>query len=1012
MADVSLAFSGYRIIRLLGSGGTARVFLATKKDDDRYYALKVPLHDDAESSLQFLSLIEREYQLIGQYTYPGLVRIIGLDEVDQPLPFLTMEYCPGTTLDKVDKIDSVDALLNIISSVSINLFYLKLVGLSHGDLKPHNIFLTTEIEEYSGNHIIYTKISDFSLALKSNEEKADRLGIGTIGYIAPETAEYNTLDHKSDIFSLGITAYWLATGKHPFMEDEKDPVRINSLIKEFHPPPPIEINDALPEGLSDLIMTMLEKEPESRPQDSFEICERLSEIGSKYPFEKMIRPKHLIDIANSVSNETILNEDIFAFGEDVTEKLLNRAGNDKAKLRNVLEVNFTRNLLKWQSGKLYFDRDAEQVILPHRVQKWNRVSFHRLPYSSRKRIILTSIAGGLEEAASIGMVTDPKQKELITRPHLHYVGTNISKATLRRFANRLAETASNIFHNELLAARLYIKAGNIEKGYSITLDAANLLINRNSYQQAIDLLRALEALCREKNDIAKLRIALMEIGDIEKTIGEASRAEQTYMKIIELYEGCPTDRLLAETYKDLGDLYKIKQEYEEGIKALRKAERLYTELDDQLELSHTLNNIGNILSIDSQYGDALVNYRKALKIQRRLKVGIDVASTLSNMAAIFYIRGRYERTLRLFSLALALQREIGNAGEIARTLNNLGFLYYDMGNFDSAMDALNESMALNRQIGSKKELLFNLENMTTIMLSAGRLKDALGLLKEGMTLSGDLGDKPHKAILTSNMAAAQKRMGYYGQAMQSINHAIELIKEIDDDYNLINALIELADLYFRLNDRENAVKTADSVLNLASKNNDKKALILYHILRGEFLNDIESMNEAISIAEKINAGRIGNIARLKLTKLLISNEDYKRGLTILDELSRIFVEGNSDIQNACFFNLSGTYRQATGDMNEAKACFERGYRLATASALLPEAVDAAANLGMINSKMGDHETSFKYYRKALNGLKTIADDIKDEDLKKSFLSDGKIASMAGEIKKLSILLGQKKKAGT
>jgi len=136
MARNSFSPGGYEIIRFLGSGGTAHVYLAQRLSDSRLQALKMPLDDTSPSREKFLPLIRREHDLIGQLRYPGLVRVWGVNEMEATLPFLTLEFCPGVTLDQIGEPDTRELLLNIISSISINLYFLRLAGLSHGDLKP------------------------------------------------------------------------------------------------------------------------------------------------------------------------------------------------------------------------------------------------------------------------------------------------------------------------------------------------------------------------------------------------------------------------------------------------------------------------------------------------------------------------------------------------------------------------------------------------------------------------------------------------------------------------------------------------------------------------------------------------------------------------------------------------------------------------------------------------------------------------------------------------------------
>lgn len=994
---------GYDILRSLGSGGTAKVFLAKKNGHIKPVALKTPFEENLEIN-KFTELIRREINLIGNLKYPGLLRAMKLDTENERKPFLVLEYCPGITLDQLKQTDSPTLIMNLLSSIAINLYYMDLAGLSHGDLKPQNIFLWGQPEGFSDNHLPYTKISDFSLGKKHDENVDDRLGLGTVGYIAPETYEHNILDCRSDIFALGVISYILVTGRHPFINDDNDPVVITARVKEHQPPAPIEFNGTISKKLSELIMQMLEKRPDCRPQNGYHICSLLEKFGSSYPYKQAIRPKYVIELFARGDNKRLLGSKSFALNEIVIERLLDFAGDDRDMLRGILEINFSQNKLVWQEGRLTFNCPVNQIIYPQRIRNYYVRSFHRLPHSIKRQKILSAIAGDVNTARSIGLINEADNADDTIRPYLYYLRSKLSEVTVKRYADKLADSALNKYNNKLIASRLYIKSGNIEKAYNLTLDAANELINENKHSEALTLLASFDKLCLNKNEYDKRRIVLMTIGDTQKTIGEAARAEKTYKQLINLYENLPPDKLLAETYKDLGDLYKIKQNYEEGIKVLREAERLYNLLNDHLELSHTLNNIGNIRLITGKFQEALIAYRKALKIQRRLKNDHDAASTLNNIGSLFFFKGMYKRTLGLFLQALKIQRKIGNAGEIARTLNNMGYLLFEMGDIDKALEALQESNMLNRKIGSKKELLYNLENLTAIMLAGGKLKEAIDYLKDGMALSRELSDNPHTAVFIMNMGIAQKRMGYYGQALENFEKAMNIIEEISDTYQLTLCQTEIAELYIRINDRVKAERLLDEISGKVTEINDNKFTTIVYLLQGKTKGNRSLIEKAISIAIENNATRNKNLARLSLAELLIQQSDFGRAGELLNDLSNVFVEGNSDIENSFYLNLRGVLCRNDDNPESAISFFNKALNEARQCSQLPEQIICHQNLGKLYSEINDPQAAYNHFRKAMEAVKIIAGDIKDEDLRKKYLSDGRVPQLAEAVRKLSAIL--------
>nr|MBN2277155.1 serine/threonine protein kinase [candidate division Zixibacteria bacterium] len=1010
MTAEGLTPGNYIIDRILGSGGTARVHLARKKNNNRPLAFKTILNNIPEDINQFIALINRENSLIGGLSYPGLVRIMEINTENSSTPYIILEYCPGLTLDVIPIIDDHHIFLNVLSALSINLYYLRLAGIYHGDIKPQNIFLTGRIDDYAGSTLRYTKISDFSLARRDTENKDSRLGIGTVGYMAPETIDSGILDHRSDLFACGVVAYQLATGQHPFLNHETDPVRINAAVKEQEPPEPNRIRPNLDKAISNTIMTLLHKSPKFRPTDGYSLCEYLEKLGATFPFRKCIRPKHILEIMAGKTTNEILASAPLTMDAPIRETLLEYCGNQQSRLRNILEINFQMGRLQWSNGKLGFSCPPAGIIFPNRLRKLDRIRFHSLPYSRKKKIVLTALTGDIPRAMSIGIISEKDVTEFVTRPLLNYARHGLSDTTVRRFAGKLADYALETYLDDILAAGLFIKAGNIERGFSVTIDAANKLINDNKNDQALELLQSMADLCRLENDREHLARILMEIGDIEKMIGDTDRAGKTYYEIINLYKNLPPDRLLAETYKDLGDLYKLKRDYARGIEALLEAKKIYGTLDDQLELSHTLNNMGNIYTISSQFRKALKSYFAALKIQRRLDAKADMASTLNNIGSVCYFQGRLKRSSRLLEQTLELLRRIGNAIEIARTLNNLGYVLYELGECDRALEYLNESSQLNRKIGSKKELLFNLENLTLVMLGAGQLKESIAYIKEALSLADDLNDEQMTAVFLTSMAVAQMKMGFYGRAYQNFQKAVGIYEKIDDSNSYITCLVELAGLFFKLNQREQASQFAYKGKNLAEKSGNKKGVIQTNLILGEIAGDIEILKESLNLAVPLHSPITTNQIMLRLAASYLQKGEIENARNTLEQLSEYFGDGHSNLDNANYYNMWGKISGSLNNGTEARRYFEKAIRLASDSHLILEKIDALSALGKLCFENRDFEESYRFYKEAVGSIRTIAADIKEERYRRTFLENECIIYVSTAVKKLGEILSQKKKA--
>ena len=240
-----------RFLEPLGRGGTADVAKAHATHLNRTVAVKYPLQISDDPTIDFASLAKREWDLIGGARFPGLVRLWEAPSRDPD--YLLLELCPGPTLDTVPKIDSLETALAILSAVATGLEFLNAAGLVHGDLKPHNIFLPPEWATLPPESLFYVKLSDFSLGRRLDEPETIRAGLGTVGYMAPETIADRITSHRADLFALGVMAYQLVTGEHPFLKGDIDPVRVNSARSRsrVHSPEGTETRPAASTGVVD-----------------------------------------------------------------------------------------------------------------------------------------------------------------------------------------------------------------------------------------------------------------------------------------------------------------------------------------------------------------------------------------------------------------------------------------------------------------------------------------------------------------------------------------------------------------------------------------------------------------------------------------------------------------------------------------------------------------------------------------------------------------------------------------
>lgn len=340
----------YEVIKKIGAGGMANVYMAKDYKLGRFVAIKV-LKEEFSSDENFLRKFDIEAQAVAGLLHPNIINVYDVG-IEENIHYIVMELADGITLKEYIRNKK---RLTAADTVNFSIQIAEAIGCAHEhkiihrDIKPQNILVSSH-----GT----IKVTDFGIAKAANSNTMTSTAIGSVHYLSPEQARGGFSDSRSDIYALGITMYEMVTGRVPF--DHENGVTIALMHLQNDVIPPREINSEIPKSLEKIILKCLAKKPEERYQTAQELVEDLKKVFEDPEGDFVVMPVFVDDSPTQLIGE----KDITHIKSQIADRSVEKEVPQKVKK----DENLKKTAVK-EEGMVDGDSDDDEIAVSGKLEK-------------------------------------------------------------------------------------------------------------------------------------------------------------------------------------------------------------------------------------------------------------------------------------------------------------------------------------------------------------------------------------------------------------------------------------------------------------------------------------------------------------------------------------------------------------------------------------------------------------------------------------------------------------------
>jgi tetratricopeptide (TPR) repeat protein len=905
--------SHYRIIRKLGSGGMGDVFLAEDTTLGRKVAIKM-LREQSGGSDHARQRLINEAKAAAALDHPNICTVHEVGEEDDCV-FIVMQYVDGEILaNRIQHPLSPAEVVDIGIQAAQALEEAHRAGVVHRDIKPQNIIITPRGQ---------LKVLDFGIA-KIAHDLADaptmeRLTvegttIGTPGYMSPEQLCGRESDARSDIFSLGVVLYECATGRFAFARGSF--IEVAMRVINDTPPPPSEINPAVPAALDAIIARAMAKDRAARYESARSL--RADLLGVKRQLDDAAGRS---DVATSPSPTTLRRK-------SPRFKTLIAA----SAVAVLVAAWFASGLLR----RGHHVPSSEAVVWYDRGTSAIREGAYFEASKALERALEIDNAFALARArraeayAEMGL-TDSAREELVQAMALLPDRSSLSAAE-SNYVDAVAATLNRNFKTAIEKYSLIVDAVGVKEKSPAYVDLGR------AYEKNEDLDRAIESYIKATQLDPQSAAGFLRAGILYGRRQQLPEANDAFAKAQEIYQAMSSQEGLAEVHYQRGSLLarirklpEAKEQLEQSLTMSRGASSEYQAIRTSLQLSNVYYATG-----DSNHAKSIA--ADAVQAAQRLNSRALATNGLIDLAYTLLARGEFAETRAYLLQALDLARQdksprlearahlalgslstqdgnfdeavshlesalkffqpAGYRTETSNALILLGRVYRDKGEYGVAMKAFSEQLELAKQSGDPARLAATHSSIGLLLGYNQELyADALPHFEESYRINKSLGIRVSMGWDQVNRAASLSALGRYDEAKAALNEAYAIAAGPEAGFKSQLAYVDViaAQMALSRGDRVEAARRATAALKLAERDDykdtalqAKQTLALVEAIAGTPKQAVALVEEAVGAARESKLPRLLSTALLASADVRIAAGDARGALADAQAAQKLF----------------------------------------------------------------------------------------------------------------------------